>query len=173
MKEKILDAMQRSIESGSCSGANVLVIKDGEEQVYCDYGYRNLANKTPMSRDTIFRLYSQSKPVTAAATLLLVSEGKIDLASAVEDYLPEFKDGHVNENGKRRNVYRKITVRDLLNMTSGLAYPDMTTEGGRQSDMVFRELDERLYTDHPMTTREFAQRMGKIDLCFEPGRTKG
>ena len=54
-------------------------------------------------------------------------------------------------------------------MTSGLAYPDMTTEGGRQSDMVFRELDERLYTDHPMTTREFAQRMGKIDLCFEPG----
>ena len=50
MKEKILDAMQRSIESGSCSGANVLVIKDGEEQVYCDYGYRNLANKTPMSR---------------------------------------------------------------------------------------------------------------------------
>ena len=38
MKEKILDAMQRSIESGSCSGANVLVIKDGEEQVYCDYG---------------------------------------------------------------------------------------------------------------------------------------
>lgn len=169
MKEKILDAMQRSIESGSCSGANVLVIKDGEEQVYCDYGYRDIANKLPMSRDTIFRLYSQSKPVTAAAALLLVSEGKIDLASAVEDYLPEFKDGHVNENGKRRNVYRKITVRDLLNMTSGLAYPDMTTEGGRQSDMVFRELDERLYTDHPMTTREFAQRMGKIDLCFEPG----
>ena len=77
MKEKILDAMQRSIESGSCSGANVLVIKDGEEQVYCDYGYRNLANKTPMSRDTIFRLYSQSKPVTAAATLLLVSEERL------------------------------------------------------------------------------------------------
>lgn len=82
-----------------------------------------------MSRDTIFRLYSQSKPVTAAATLLLVSQGKIDLASAIEDYLPEFKDGHVNENGVRRSVQRKITVRDLLNMTSGLAYPDMTTEG--------------------------------------------
>lgn len=169
MKQKIMDAMQRSIESGSCSGANVLVIKDGEEQVYCDYGYRNLANKTPMSRDTIFRLYSQSKPVTAAATLLLVSQGKIDLASAIEDYLPEFKDSHVNENGKRHSVYRKITVRDLLNMTSGLAYPDMSTEGGRQSDAVFRELDERLYTDHPMTTREFSQKMGKIDLCFEPG----
>ena len=44
MKEKILDAMQRSIESGSCSGANVLVIKDGEEQVYCDYGYRDMVN---------------------------------------------------------------------------------------------------------------------------------
>lgn len=169
MKEKILDAMQRSIESGSCSGANVLVIKDGEEQVYCDYGYRDITNKTPMSRDTIFRLYSQSKPVTAAATLLLVSQGKIDLASAIEDYLPEFKDGHVNENGVRRSVQRKITVRDLLNMTSGLAYPDLSTEGGKQSDAVFREIDERLYSDHPMSTREFAQKMGKIDLTFEPG----
>ena len=170
MKHKIMDAMQRSIESGSCSGANVLVIKDGEEQVYCDFGYRDLENKTPMSRDTIFRLYSQSKPVTAAATLLLVSQGKIDLASAIEDYLPEFQDSYVNENGVRRPVQRKITVRDLLNMTSGLAYPDLSTEGGKQSDAVYRELDERLFGDHPMTTREFSQKMGKIDLCFEPGQ---
>lgn len=69
----------------------------------------------------------------------------------------------MNENGKRRNVYRKITVRDLLNMTSGLAYPDMTTEGGRQSDMVFRDAGERLYTvtdDY----QEFAQRMGRL-IC--------
>lgn len=170
MEQKIREAMQRSIESGSCSGANVLVIKDGKEQVYCEYGYRDLENQIAMSRDTIFRLYSQTKPVTAAAIMLLASEGRIDLASAVEDYLPEFKNGHVNQNGTRQNVQRKITVRDLLNMTSGISYPDAATEGGRQSEAVFKELDDRLYTDHPMSTREFSEKMGKIDLCFEPGQ---
>lgn len=170
MEQKIREAMQRSIESGSCSGANVLVIKDGKEQIYCEYGYRDLENQIAMSRDTIFRLYSQTKPVTAAAVMLLASEGRIDLASAVEDYLPEFKNGHVNQNGTRQNVQRKITVRDLLNMTSGISYPDAATEGGRQSEAVFKELDDRLYTDHPMSTREFAEKMGKIDLCFEPGQ---
>lgn len=170
MEQKIREAMQRSIESGSCSGANVLVIKDGKEQIYCEYGYRDLENQIAMSRDTIFRLYSQTKPVTAAAIMLLASEGRIDLASAVEDYLPEFKNGHVNQNGTRQNVQRKITVRDLLNMTSGISYPDAATEGGRQSEAVFKELDDRLYTDHPMSTREFSEKMGKIDLCFEPGQ---
>lgn len=170
MKQKIREAMQRSVESGSCSGVNVLVIKDGKEQVYCEYGYRDLENQVPMSRDTIFRLYSQTKPVTAAAVILLAAQGKIDLAGAVEEYLPEFKNGYVNQNGSRREVQRKMTVRDLLNMTSGISYPDAATEGGKQSEAVFRELEERLYTEHPMSTREFSEKMGKIDLCFEPGQ---
>lgn len=170
MEQKIREAMKHSIESGSCAGANVLIIKDGKEQVYCEYGYRDLENQIPMSRDTIFRLYSQTKPITAAAVILLASEGKIDLASAIEDYLPEFKNGHVNQNGIRQAVQRKITVCDLLNMTSGVSYPDAATEGGRQSEAVFKELEERLYTDHPMSTREFSEKMGKIDLCFEPGQ---
>lgn len=170
MKQKIREAMQRSVESGSCSGVNVLVIKDGKEQVYCEYGYRDLENRVPMSRDTIFRLYSQTKPVTAAAVILLAAQGKIDLAGAVEEYLPEFKNGYVNQNGSRREVQRKMTVRDLLNMTSGISYPDAATEGGKQSEAVFRELEERLYTEHPMSTREFSEKMGKIDLCFEPGQ---
>lgn len=170
MEQKIREAMKHSIESGSCAGANVLIIKDGKEQVYCEYGYRDLENQIAMSRDTIFRLYSQTKPITAAAVILLASEGKIDLASAIEDYLPEFKNGHVNQNGIRQAVQRKITVRDLLNMTSGVSYPDAATEGGRQSEAVFKELEERLYTDHPMSTREFSEKMGKIDLCFEPGQ---
>lgn len=170
MEQKIREAMKHSIESGSCAGANVLIIKDGKEQVYCEYGYRDLENQIAMSRDTIFRLYSQTKPITAAAVILLASEGKIDLASAIEDYLPEFKNGHVNQNGIRQAVQRKITVCDLLNMTSGVSYPDAATEGGRQSEAVFKELEERLYTDHPMSTREFSEKMGKIDLCFEPGQ---
>lgn len=169
MKQKILDVMKSYVDNGDCSGVNVLIIQNGREMMYCEYGYRNIADGIPMSRDTIFRLYSQTKPITSAATLLLVSQGKIDIATAIDEYLPEFKDNYVNRDGMRYKAKRKITVRDLLNMTSGLPYPNVYTVGGIQCQKIFDELDKRLYSDDPMTTREFAQKMGKIDLCFEPG----
>ncbi|MCH5348953.1 MAG: beta-lactamase family protein [Oscillospiraceae bacterium] len=169
MYEKIYEIMKKSIESGSTSGVNLLVLKDGKEVLYCDYGYRDIENKKPMSRDTIFRLYSQTKPVTAAAAILLASEGVIDLAADIADYLPEFSEQYVNRDGRRVPAVRHITVRDLLNMTSGLAYPDETTFGGRQAGTVFWQMDNRLYTDDPVTTEEFSQMMSKVDLCFEPG----
>ncbi len=167
--EKIYSVLKNDIDNGCTSGANLLVIQNGEEKLYCEYGYRDIENNTPMSRDTIFRLYSQTKPITAAACILLASRGKIDLAADIADYLPEFKEPYVNANNRRVPAARHITIRDLLNMTSGLAYPDENTAGGRQSEMLFKEMDNRLYTDNPMTTAEFSRLAGKLDLCFEPG----
>lgn len=54
-------------------------------------------------------------------------------------------------------------------MTSGIPYPDGATEGGRQSGTVFRTVEQRLRSDSPVTTREFAEMMSHVDLCFEPG----
>ena len=167
--DKIYSVMKNDIDGGCTSGANLLVLQNGEEKLYCEYGYRDIENKIPMSRDTIFRLYSQTKPITAAACILLVSRGKIDIAADISEYLPEFKEQYINSNGKRVPASRRITVRDLLNMTSGLPYPDENTAGGRQSGTLFWEMGNRLYTDDPMTTAEFSRLAGKIDLCFEPG----
>lgn len=169
LQEKLYDIIKKSIDGGSTSGANLLVLKDGQEAVYCEYGYRDLENKIPMTRDTIFRLYSQTKPVTAAAAVLLAARGEIDLSADIADYLPEFAEPYVNINGERKPASRCITVRDLLNMTSGLAYPDDSTEGGKQSGGVFWETDQRLYGDNPVTTAEFSRKLANIDLCFEPG----
>ena len=166
---KIYSVMKNDIDGGCTSGANLLVLQNGKEKLYCEYGYRDIENKIPMSRDTIFRLYSQTKPITAAACILLASRGKIDIAADISEYLPEFKEQYVNSNGKRVPASRRITVRDLLNMTSGLPYPDENTAGGRQSGTLFWEMGNRLYTDDPMTTEEFSRLAGKIDLCFEPG----
>lgn len=166
---KIYSVMKNDIDGGCTSGANLLVLQNGKEKLYCEYGYRDIENKIPMSRDTIFRLYSQTKPITAAACILLASKGKIDIAADISEYLPEFKEQYVNSNGKRVPASRRITVRDLLNMTSGLPYPDENTAGGRQSGTLFWEMGNRLYTDDPMTTAEFSRLAGKIDLCFEPG----
>ncbi len=107
--------------------------------------------------------------MTAAAVMILVSRGKIDLGAEVSDYLPEFKELFVNREGKRIRATRPMLVRDLMNMTSGLAYPNDTTEGGRQSDKIFAEIENRLYSDRPVTTAEFSSMMAKADLCFEPG----
>ena len=113
--------MKESIDGGSAAGANLLVRRDGGEKVYCEYGFRDLENKIPVSRDTIFRLYSQTKPVTAAAVILCAAEGRLDLSAGIGEYLPEFRKSFVNVNGRRVPAARNITVRDLLNMTSGLS----------------------------------------------------
>ena len=169
LETKLYDIIKKSIDEGSTSGANLLIIQRGEEKAYCEYGYRDLENKTPITRDTIFRLYSQTKPVTAAAAVLLIARGEIDIAADIADYLPEFREQYVDYGKGRKKADRHITVRDLLNMTSGLAYPDDSTVGGRQSGSVFWNIEQRLDTDNPVTTAEFSGMMAKTDLCFEPG----
>lgn len=169
MKNKINELLKNAVEKGDTAGANVLVLKDGREIAYCESGFRDIANGVPMTRDTIFRLYSQTKPVTAAAVMLLVSRGKLDLTSWLSDYMPEYGDMYVNIDGERRPAASRITVGMLMNMTSGIAYPDGNSAGGRQSGEVFWNIENRLFSDSPVTTAEFAEMMSRNDLCFEPG----
>ena len=62
MEKKILATIEEAVHNGDTAGANVLVIKDGKESAYCGYGMRDIENRLPIERDTIFRLYSQTKP---------------------------------------------------------------------------------------------------------------
>ena len=168
LSEKINALLDTAVKNGDISGANILVIKNNEEKAYAESGMRDIENSLPVCRDTIFRLYSQTKPVTAAAAALAASEGIIDIAADIADYLPEFSEIYVN-NGERFRSPKAITVRDLLNMTSGLAYPHEGTAGGEQSGSVFWLLEQRMLSDNPMTTAEFSKLMAKTDLCNIPG----
>ena len=123
IKTKAEKLIYQAAERGDIAGANILVLKNGREVLYAEGGLRDIENSVPMSRDTIFRLYSQTKPVTAAAAILMASRGDIDLAADIADYLPEFAEQFVIKDGEKKPVSRRITVRDLLNMTSGLPYP--------------------------------------------------
>ena len=170
LQENIYSIMKKAVDEGDIAGANVLVIKEGEEKLYCEYGFRDIENKKPVTRDTIFRLYSQTKPVTAAAAILLASQGAIDLSANMAEYLPEFSEMYININGVRKPVQRAITVSDLLNMTSGIPYPDESTVGGRQVGEVFWNIEQSLYNGFPVNTTDFSKMMSKVDLCFEPGQ---
>lgn len=169
MQDKITAALEEAVKNGDTAGANVLVIKDGEEKAYCQSGSGDIQNNIPISRDTIFRLYSQTKPVTAAAAMLLVSQGRLDLGAWLSDYLPEYGSPKVNINGRSSPAKYPLLVGHLLNMTSGIPYPDDSTEGGKQSGAVFGEIENRLFSDDPVTTAEFAEKMSKVSLCNEPG----
>ena len=169
MKNKIDGLLKIAVEKGDTAGANVLVLKNGNEVAYCESGFRDIENNVPITRDTIFRLYSQTKPITAAAVMLLVSQGKIDLNSWLSDYMPEYADMYVNIGGERRPAANHITAGMLMNMSSGIAYPDGSSEGGRQSGEVFWTIENRLFSDNPVTTAEFAEMTSRNDLCFEPG----
>lgn len=168
LSEKIYNLVKESIDSGSTAGVNVLVLKDGKEVAYTQYGYRDLEDKKPIERDTIFRLYSMTKPITSAAASLLVARGQLEPSAWLAEYLPEFGEPKVLENGKEVPARTPLLVSNLLNMTSGISYP-ADHKSGQQSGAVFDEVISRLYGDNPVTTREFSKLMGKNILAFNPG----
>lgn len=198
LQEKIRNTMEKAVENCEVAGVNLLVEQDGQELCYCEAGMADREANRPMSRDAIFRLYSQSKPVTAAAAMILMERGELDLCQPVSDFLPAFAEqfyvaegddiGDAAAGGKagkaaagvpgekdgeertaaRKPVLQPMRVFDLLRMTSGLVYPDETTESGRQTARVFEEMDRRLLTEDAMTTRAVADALGGCVLAYEP-----
>jgi CubicO group peptidase (beta-lactamase class C family) len=169
-EDKLLlrETLRESIENNEVAGASVLLLEKGQEVVYLEDGMADRENGLPIRRDTIFRLYSMSKPVTGAAVLMLMERGKLDLYDPVSRYLPGFKHQLVEDNGRILQVQREMTIHDLLSMTSGLVYGGAHA-AGRETEALFREIDRRLLTDDPMSTTEAVNRMGGCKLASQPG----
>lgn len=89
-QQLIQNAMDRAVDHGEIAGATMLAVQHGEERWQASAGMRNIERGEAMTRDTIFRLYSQSKPVTGTAAMILVERGLLDLAAPVSAYLPGF-----------------------------------------------------------------------------------
>ena len=96
MQERIADIINQEIEMGEIAGANLMVIHKGEEIFFDCFGYADKEKKTPIKRDTIFRLFSMTKPITAVALMMLYEQGKVDLYDPVEKYLPGYRDMKVS-----------------------------------------------------------------------------
>lgn len=158
-----------AVKEQNIPGASALVVKDGVEEYYCETGYADIENRVPIRRDTIFRLYSMTKPITGTAAMLLMQNGRIDLCDPVSKFLPGFKDQKVHTQNGPVPAERDIKIKDILGMTSGLIVPNPDTEGGRAASELFKDLFKRLDTDKPMTTMELANRLGQCGLGFQPG----
>lgn len=164
----IRNTIRKAVENNEISGANLLIFKNEEEILYHEYGFASIEKQLPINRDTIFRLYSMTKPVTAAATMILVERGMIDLYEPVGRYLKGFRNQVVAENNTLVPAKREMRIKDLLNMTSGLLYGG-ECESGKATGKIFEEIDEKLFTENALSTIEIANKLGKCPLAFHPG----
>ena len=120
-------SIQEAIDAGLLAGAVTLVYRAGEILQVNELGHRDVEAGQPMERDTIFRIASMTKPVTVAAAMSLVEEGKLALSDPVATWLPELADMQVlvDPRGpldKTTPAFRQITIDDLMTHRSGLAY---------------------------------------------------
>lgn len=123
---RVTETAQRYVERGKVAGlVTALAYSEGEPYIEA-YGLRDLASREPMRPDTLVRIASLTKPITAAAALKLIEDGRLGLDDAVADYVPALGDLEVltEDGGEERTVpmARPITIRHLLTHTSGLAY---------------------------------------------------
>lgn len=177
--QRIHEMVMRKVNANELSGAVTIVARRGKVVHHEAHGVMDLESKRPMAKDTLFRLASSSKPVTAVAILILMEEGKLKLTDPVSKYIPEFKNPRVAVEATNtaaaapmsdrpapvEKTYtvpaeREIQIIDFLTHTSGLA------TGGAGNAEFARILKERKPTD---TLADFIPKLGAVALDYQPG----
>jgi CubicO group peptidase (beta-lactamase class C family) len=159
------------VESGTVPGAVMLVARRGKIAWYKTMGFRDRAAKEPMRPDSIFRIYSMTKPIVSVAAMMLVEEGRMQISDPVSKYLPEIGNMKVGveseKDGKATmdlvDPAREMTVQDLLRHTSGLIY------GTRGKSLVNAAYIDAKIGDRNASNEEFVAKLSRLPLRFSPG----
>jgi CubicO group peptidase (beta-lactamase class C family) len=165
-------ALQELVDDGKIPGGIAVTIRHGKVADITTFGYRDLEAKTPMTEDTIFAIVSMTKPITCAATMTLVEEGKIGIDDPVEKYIPQWKDLRVlvDSQGDTETelttvpAKRAVTIRHLLTHTSGIYY-------GVFADVRLKEFHKRARIVGPPheTVADLVAELVKVPLAHQPG----
>ncbi len=170
--ERISATAQKFIDEERLAGAVTVVARHGTVAHLEAYGMMDIEADKPMQRDTIFRIYSMTKPIAAAAVMMLCEEGKLELDVPASVYLPELgglkvaKDADA-ETLTRVQAEREMTVRDLMRHTAGLPGAARYMAGQTAVDKSYREVG--LHLLHECNLKEMVNRLGKIPLLYQPG----
>jgi CubicO group peptidase (beta-lactamase class C family) len=169
---KIGEFFKNEVATGKIPGAIVLIQQNGKP-VYREYfGVQDVVSKAPMTDETIFRLFSMTKAITAVVSMMLVEEGKIKLDDPVSKYIPSFANVKVGVEKKAEDgsktlelvpPNRPMTVKDLMTHTSGVTY-------GFYGDSLVRKAykEANLYAGD-FDLAELAERIAKLPLHNQPG----
>jgi CubicO group peptidase (beta-lactamase class C family) len=168
---RIGDHLQRYVEEGKVAGTLTLVARRGKV-AYCEaQGHLEVERRRPMTRDTVFRIYSMSKPITSVGLMMLYEQGRFQLDDPVHRFIPSWRDLRVFVGGnhpiwKTTPVERPMTLRDLLTHTSGLTYGFMERTN---VDAAYRKLGVADRTRPGYTLRDMVETLAELPLEFSPG----
>ena len=168
--QRLTDTLRAEIGKGTIPGVVLLISRNGKAAYFEALGALDPEQKTPMSKDAIFRIYSMSKPITTTVAMMLVEQGRLALIDPVAKYLPEFKDVKVGEEKPDKTLElvaarRPMTIQDLMRHTSGLTY-GFFGEGAVKKAYLAANLNEG-----DPSTAEFVARLAKLPLVYQPGTT--
>ena len=172
--QRLMDVIKADVDKRVIPGAVVLVARHGKVAFFETAGVRDPATKVPMTKDTIFRIYSMSKPITSVAAMVLWEDGKFNLSEPVSKYIPQMGGLKVgvekkDESGKSTlelvAATRDMTIQDLFRHTSGLTY------GFFGPGLVKKMYAEaKVWNDYP-SNAELVDRLAKLPLAYQPGTT--
>jgi CubicO group peptidase (beta-lactamase class C family) len=178
---RLSDAFKQEVDQGKLPGAVIMIARKGR-LVYAEaFGMQDKGKGTPMSRDTIFRIYSMTKPLASTALMMLVEEGRVQLTDPVSKFLPAFKGQQVSVaqadstfarvNYTLAPAAREMTIQDLLRHTSGLAYGEITqnqpVKNAYSKSGVYKSAID--YEARDLTPQEQVELLGKAPLAHQPG----
>ena len=180
-KEKLM-AMEnffkeKYIQNGKLAGIQTLVARKGKVVHFKSTGLRDVENNKKIEKDTIFRIYSMTKPITSVALMQLFEQGLFQLADPVSKFLPEFKNPKVFLSGSYPHFMtspakREITIRDLLTHTAGLTYG---FHYRTNVDHAYRKVwsgprgDNTDFSFPPLDLENFSKSIASLPLEFSPG----
>ncbi len=162
-------AMQKLVDEKQIAGGVFAVARRGKVVQFETCGMMDIETEMPMKRDTIFRIYSMSKPITSVAAMMLYEQGKIKLDEPVSNYLPEFKGLKVAADPDAEEITevparREMTVRDLMRHTSGLTYGFFSDTA---VDMLYRK--NLKLSGRGDTLEGLVKSLSSIPLLYQPG----
>ena len=167
--ERITAHLERNyIAPGKIAGCQALVARHGQVAYFRSLGMMDRERAIPMRDDTIFRIFSMTKPITSVALMSLYEQGHFQLNDPVHRFIPEWRDLRVYASGEGEHIetrepVRPLTFRHILSHTGGISY-GMTNH---PADRVYRAVGATRQRD--TTLKDFVERLAQVPLRFDPG----
>jgi CubicO group peptidase (beta-lactamase class C family) len=166
--------LDRIVQSGAAAGVSLQVTRRGETILATQVGYADLALKKPIKPDTIFRIFSMTKPVTAVLFMMLYEKGLVHLSDPVSDFLPGFKNPSVwireGDEWQTRPAKSEITLRHLLTMTSGIPYHLEAHPASKAIAAIAEAHYAAAAAGSKPSLANLANKIGAVPLVFDPGQ---
>lgn len=167
--ERIPPFFQKKVDDNTIAGAQMLVARRGEVIHFSSVGFQDKESGKPLDENTLFRIYSMTKPITSVALMMLYEEGKFQLTDPLSKYIPEFKDLVVyagedsNGNMITEPAKRAPTIQDLMRHTAGFTY------GIFSDTAVDKHYRKANMLDYDSSLKDMIDKVSKIPLLYQPG----